>query len=125
MTNTMLMGVMERVRELGVVIALGMNHGRIFLMIVLETIFLSIIGGAVGILISYVTIQILYRTGIDLSIVSKGLASFGSSEILRPVLPWAVYPLVGAFVIVTAIIAAVYPAIKAIRLNPVQAIRTI
>lgn len=124
-TNTMLMGVMERVRELGVVIALGMNHGRIFLMIVFETVFLAITGGLVGMILSYVSIEILYRTGINLSIVSKGLAAFGSSEILRPVLPCQAYPIIGAFVVVTAIIASIYPAIKAIKLNPVEAIRTI
>jgi putative ABC transport system permease protein len=124
-TNTMLMGVMERVRELGVVIALGMNHGRIFLMIVLETVFLAITGGIVGMILSYGSIEILYRTGINLSIVSKGLAAFGSSEILRPILPWQAYPIIGAFVVVTAVIAAIYPAIKAIKLNPVEAIRTI
>ena len=124
-TNTMLMGVIERVRELGVIIALGMSHGRIFLMIVLETVFLAVTGGIVGMILSYASIEILYRTGINLSIVSKGLAAFGSSEILRPILPWQAYPMIGAFVIVTAIIAAIYPAIKAIKLNPVEAIRTI
>ena len=124
-TNTMLMGVIERVRELGVIVALGMSHGRIFLMIVLETVFLAITGGLVGMILSYASIEILYRTGINLSIVSKGLAAFGSSEILRPILPWQAYPMIGAFVIVTAIIAAIYPAIKAIKLNPVEAIRTI
>lgn len=124
-TNTMLMGVIERVRELGVIVALGMSHGRIFLMIVLETVFLAVTGGVVGMILSYASIEILYRTGINLSIVSKGLAAFGSSEILRPILPWQAYPIIGAFVIVTAIIAAIYPAIKAIKLNPVEAIRTI
>jgi ABC-type lipoprotein release transport system permease subunit len=124
-TNTMLMGVIERVRELGVIVALGMSHGRIFLMIVLETVFLAITGGVVGMILSYASIEILYRTGINLSIVSKGLAAFGSSEILRPILPWQAYPIIGAFVVITAIIAAIYPAIKAIKLNPVEAIRTI
>jgi len=123
-TNTMLMGVLERVRELGVVIALGMNHARIFAMILLETIFLSSIGGALGILLGAGTVAVLARTGLDLSIVEAGLAAFGASSILYPSLPLYEYFIIAALVIAAAMIAAIYPAIKAMRLNPVAAIRT-
>jgi putative ABC transport system permease protein len=123
-TNTMLMGVLERVRELGVIMALGMRPRTVFLMIVLETVFLALVGGAAGIGLSAGTIAILARTGIDLSIVSRGLASFGTGEILYPALPAVAYPLLAFFVVATAIIASLYPGIRAIRLEPVKAIRT-
>jgi putative ABC transport system permease protein len=123
-TNTMLMGVMERVRELGVIIALGMRPRTVFLMIVLETVFLALVGGAAGIALGLGTIAVLARTGIDLAIVSSGLASFGSSEILHPALPAIVYPLMALFVVATAIAAALYPGIRAVRLEPAKAIRT-
>lgn len=123
-TNTMLMGVLERIRELGVIMALGMKGIRIFSMIVLETIFLSVMGGLLGILIGAVTIEILSHTGIDLSLFAEGLAAFGTSEILYPVLPFSEYPKVVTLVIVTALVAAIYPGVKAVKLNPVQAIRT-
>jgi putative ABC transport system permease protein len=123
-TNTMLMGVMERVRELGVIIALGMRHRTVFFMIVLETVFLALVGGVAGIALGVGTIAVLGKTGIDLSVVSSGLAALETSEILHPALPMIAYPSMVLFVIVTAIAAALYPGIRAVRLDPVKAIRT-
>jgi putative ABC transport system permease protein len=123
-TNTMLMAVMERVRELGVVMALGMRHRTVFLMIVLETIFLALVGGVAGIGLSVGTIAVLGKTGIDLSIVSTGLASLDTSEILHPALPAVAYPLMALFVVATAVVAALYPGFRAVHLDPAKAIRT-
>jgi ABC-type lipoprotein release transport system permease subunit len=122
-TNTMLMGVLERVRELGVVIALGMKHGRVFAMVLLETIFLSLTGAVLGIITSIITITILSRTGIDLTFVSEGLEAFGMAAVLYPVQPIRDYPIVVMLVILTALIAAVYPGLKATKLKPAEAIR--
>lgn len=123
-TNTMLMSVLERVRELGVVMALGMKGGRIFAMIVLETIILTIIGGALGVAITLPTIAILEKTGLDLSVVSEGLEAFGLGAIIYPTLPAIEYVKMTILVAATALIASIYPGIKAVRMNPVEAIRT-
>ncbi len=123
-TNTMLMSVIERIRELGMLISLGMKHGRIFTMITLESVFLAIIGAIVGMGLGVGTIAISAKTGIDLSFVSSGLAAFGMSRILYPFLPIIEYPIMVALVILTAIFAAVYPAIKAATLKPVEALKT-
>jgi putative ABC transport system permease protein len=123
-TNTMLMSVIERIRELGMLISLGMKHGRIFMMITFESVFISIIGAVAGMGLGAGTIAIFARKGIDLSIVSSGLAAFGMSKILFPFLPISEYPLTVALVILTSIFAAIYPAIKAAALKPVEALRT-
>jgi putative ABC transport system permease protein len=123
-TNTMLMGVLERVRELGVVMALGMNHTRIFAMILLEAIFLSGIGGVLGLGFGALTISLLHRTGIDLSMVQEGFEAFGMSPMIYPSLPFREYPIIAVLVVLSAILASIYPAVKAVRLNPVNAIRT-
>ncbi len=123
-TNTMLMGVIERVREFGVIIALGMNHARIFLMILLETLLLTFSGCAAGIAAGWLTIAGLGRSGLDLSIVSEGLEAYGMETMLYPALPLETYVQLVLLTGLTAFIAACYPGLKAARLNPVEAIRT-
>ncbi len=109
---------------MGVVMALGMKGGRIFAMIVLETIILTIIGGALGVAITLPTIAILEKTGLDLSVVSEGLEAFGLGAIIYPTLPAIEYVKMTILVAATALIASIYPGIKAVRMNPVEAIRT-
>lgn len=124
-TNTMLMSVIDRTRELGVLIAIGMKKGRVFVMILLETICLSITGGFGGILLGWISIAYVSHTGLDLSsVVASSLESFGASAVLHPFLPFFMYLMLTIMVIVAANIAAVYPAWKAIHLQPSEAIRT-
>lgn len=123
-TNTILMGVLERVRELGVLKALGMKDARLFGMIMLETVVLSLAGGCVGILAGMATISFFGKAGIDLSIVSQGLGEFGLGSMVYPTLEWPVYLNVAGLVVATALLSALYPGVKAVRLKAVEAIRT-
>jgi len=123
--NTMLMAVLERVRELGVLMALGMRRGRVFLMIMIETIFLATVGGPLGLVAGYATVSYLGERGIDLTSYSEGLEAIGYESVLYPSLGPGDYAQIVVGVLVTAIIAAIYPAWKAIRYEPVEAIHTI
>ena len=123
-TNTMLMSIIDRIREFGVLIAVGMKRMKIFSMVILETIFLSVTGGLSGILIAAITISYWSKTGIDLSVISAGLESFGVSTMLYPELPVSMYFVLSVMIIFAANMAAVYPAVKAIHIKPAQAIRT-
>jgi ABC-type antimicrobial peptide transport system permease subunit len=123
-TNTMLMSVLDRVKELGVLMAVGMKRRRIFLMIVLETFFLSITGSMLGIGLGSLTVFWFSRSGINLAWVSDGLSRYGMSSELYPVVHFTMYPTLGLMVVVVSCVAAVYPALKAIRLNPASAIAT-
>lgn len=121
--NAMLMAVMERVREIGMLMAVGMNKRRVFGMIMLETILLSITGGIIGILISYGLVEYFAVVGINLSVVGEGLSNFGYENIAYPSVTNAYYFIIGGMVVITAIIASVYPARKALKLKPADAIR--
>lgn len=123
-TNTMLMSVLERVREFGVLMAIGMKRKRVFWLVMLETVFLSLTGAIVGIVIAVIGIDITSRTGIDLSIVAEGLSSYGISSMLYPFIPTLMYFEIAILVILTALGAAIYPGIKATKLNPASSIRT-
>jgi ABC-type lipoprotein release transport system permease subunit len=121
--NTMLMVVLERVRELGMLMAVGMKRGRIFAMIMLETVFLSMTGAGTGMLLSIAAIAALGRTGIDLSLFAQGLHEFGMAEILYPSMRLSMYPILALMMIATAVASSIYPALHALRLRPADALR--
>lgn len=120
--NTMLMAVLERTRELGMLMAVGMNKSKVFMMIVIETILLSVIGAPFGLLAGYINISMYTEKGVDLSAYSEGLEAFGYSQYLYPYLDSNVYVIVTIGVMFTALIGALYPAWKAVRLKPVEAL---
>ena len=121
--NTMLMAILERQRELGMLMAVGMNKLRLFMMVVVETIMLSLISGPAGLIISFFTVEYFKRNGMDFSAVGQGLEDVGYSTIvyfeMQPSFYWSTLVLV----IITAILSSLYPAFKALKLNPVESIR--
>ena len=123
--NTMLMAVLERTRELGMLMAVGMSKARLFKMIVTETFFLTCVGAPIGVLLAWGTIQYTSIHGIDLSMFSSGLESFGYDTIVRPRLATKYYMQIGMMVVMAALLSAIYPALKALKLKPVEAIRKI
>lgn len=120
--NTMLMAIFERVKEIGVLMAVGMSKNRIFWMIILETVFLSLTGAAVGMFVSVWLVYTTGTSGIDLSMFAQGLESFGINSIIYPSLEPKFYANLALMVIVAALISALYPAMKALRMRPVEAI---
>jgi len=123
--NTMLMAVLERVREIGMLMAIGMSRLRIFFMILLETIYLALVGGPLGLLIGHFSVKYTGKIGIDMSMYSEGLSAWGFSSIVYPELASSYYLPLTLMTIFTAILSAIYPAIRALRLNPAEAIRKI
>ena len=122
--NTMLMAIFERMRELGMLMAIGMSKPRIFLMIMFESVMLTASGALVGLGLAYLLMGALGRTGIDLSSVGgESMAEFGFDAVVYPIAHAEDYLTTMALVVVTAILAAVYPAIKALRLQPGEAVR--
>ncbi len=124
--NTMLMAVLERGREIGVLMAIGMNKLRLFAMIFLETFFIIGLAAPFGLLLAYGSIQYLGATGIDISgMYSESYASMGFQTTIYPHLDGGYYFQILIMVAITALLAALYPAYTALRLNPIKAIRKI
>jgi ABC-type lipoprotein release transport system permease subunit len=122
--NTMLMAIFERMRELGMLLAIGMSKLRVFLMIMLESVILTLTGAAAGLMIAYLTLQYLGDKGIDMtSMGGESMAEFGYDAIVYPIAYTNDYTATIFLVVITAILAAVYPAIKALRLNPGEVVR--
>lgn len=123
--NTMLMAVMERTKEIGMLMAVGMNRSKVFMMIMLETVFLTMIGGPFGLLIAALFIQTTGSSGIDLGAIGEAYNDLGFAAVVYPVLEIKSYVVITVMVFFMALIAAIYPARKALKLNPSEAIRKI
>lgn len=123
--NTMLMVILERTRELGMLMAIGMTKRRVFMMIMLETLFLALVGAFIGEVLSMLLIHYYGNTGIDISSMAEGMESVGYSAITFPVLEAYRYIQITIMVILIGILASIYPAIKGLKLDPAEAIRTV
>lgn len=122
--NTMLMVILERIKELGMLMAIGMNRLKIFLMIMMESVLLCLTGGAVGMLIAYGLIEYFNHTGIDIGAYAEGMESMGYATVIYPQITPDYFINITILVILTGVLSAIYPAIKALRLNPTEALRT-
>jgi putative ABC transport system permease protein len=122
--NTMLMAVLERVKELGMLMAVGMNKTRVFIMIMLETLFLALTGCVIGIILGYLFAALLMKTGLNLSAWSEAYERLGYDTVIYPVPDLIIAVKVTLMVFLTGILAAIYPAIKALKLKPAEALRT-
>jgi ABC-type lipoprotein release transport system permease subunit len=123
--NTMLMVILERTKELGMLMAIGMSKQRIFKMIMLETVFLAVVGAVVGEFISMLLIAYYGVVGINIASLAEGLESVGYSATSYPILETYKYLQITVMVVITGILASIYPAVKALKLHPVEAIRTL
>ncbi|MBL0358241.1 MAG: FtsX-like permease family protein [Chitinophagaceae bacterium] len=123
--NTMLMAILERTKEIGMMMALGTNKIKIFTLVLLETFFLTLAGTPVGMSVGWLLTDYYNKHGLDLSGMGREMmGSFGFGTTIYPEFPWDKLPGVMLIVFVTAIIACIIPAIKALKLEPVEALRS-
>ncbi len=121
--NTMLMAILERQHELGMLMAVGMNRRKVFSMIMLETLFLTLVGAIVGVAVSVTVIQLSSQSGINFAAWADGFESWGYSALIYPVLSMTFYVVMTLLVILTGVFSSIFPARKALKLNPSEAIR--
>ncbi len=120
--NSFLMVIYERIREFGVMMAMGVLPKRIRRMLYWETLFLTLIGSTVGIVLSYLIFGYWRRHGLDLSATSDALGKLGISTVIYPEILMSDL-LIGLGVIVSLTwIAVLYPAYKASRFHVVDAL---
>ncbi len=123
--NTMLMVVLERGKEIGMLMAVGMSKLRVFSMIILESVLLCLTGAATGIGISVLLIEIFKIRGIDMTaFAQEGFEAMGFAAVFYPTLGIEFYFEVTFLVVLTGVLSSVYPAWKALKLNPADALRS-
>ena len=121
LVNTLVMAVFERVREIGLMLALGMRPASILGQIVVESLFLLALGLVIGNLFAYLSV-IPLTDGIDISAVAEGMEMFGASSVLYPELELRDMTTANVVVLVLGLLASLSPAWRASRYEPVEAI---
>ena len=121
LVNTLVMAVFERVREIGLMLALGMKPGSILGQIIIESMLLMTLGLAVGNFLAWATVTPL-ESGIDVSIVSEGMEMWGAASVLYPKLYASDMILASVVVLILGFLASLSPAWRASRYEPVEAI---
>ncbi|MCD6486095.1 MAG: ABC transporter permease [Syntrophobacterales bacterium] len=119
--NTILMAVFERIREFGLLKALGMKPWWIVKEVLTESFFLLILGMVAGNVLGFMSVFALAGTGIDLSALSEGLEFAGMSRIIYPVIVVKDIVAANLVVLVLGLLVSAYPAVKAARFTPVKA----
>ncbi len=121
LVNTLAMAVFERVREIGLMLALGMKPINILGQIVVESLLLLSMGLAIGTALAWAAVQPI-KDGIDVSIVEEGLDMWGMSSVLYPELLLSDVILANVVVLVLGFLASLSPAWRAAHYEPIKAI---
>jgi len=122
--NALLMSVFERIREFGVLRSLGLQGRQLVELVLLESLILTLGGAALGVGLGVAFVLVLGHTGVSgdafagagvLSVGPRVYPRLESGDWLSPF----------ALAVVTAALAAIWPAVKAARLRPAEAVRHI
>ncbi len=121
LVNIMAMAVFERVREIGLMQALGMQPRAILVQVLIEGLYLLVLGLCIGNGLAWLSLQPL-AAGIDLSIIAEGADMYGLGTTLYPSLKPVDMIQSTVLVIFLGLLASLLPAWRAARLDPIRAL---
>ena len=126
--NTLFVSVMERLREFGIMLAIGWSPGRLFRLVMMESVWLAALGLVGAFLITLGPYLYLSSTGLDLTAVYGGTVEVAGVG-LDPVLKVGIFPrnavLIGLFAVVATLASGIYPAWRAGKVQPVETIKVV
>lgn len=120
--NVLMMSLYERIREIGILLSLGMPPVRLVASLLAESLILTLVGVAIGLGIGLLGVHAL-SDGIDLSRWAGGLDAYGISPKIVPLLRTADLTQPLAIAVLTAVLASLWPALRAVRIRPADAVR--
>ncbi|MFP4364545.1 MAG: ABC transporter permease [Spirochaetia bacterium] len=120
--NTLIVSIIERTKEIGTMRALGAQKQFVWKMIFLETMTITVVFGAIGVVLAVLIVGVLNIIGIQAT--NTFLRILFGGEVLRPgINPWSLMLSV-ALVTVIAVLAHIYPVREAMKIDPVRAIQS-
>jgi ABC-type lipoprotein release transport system permease subunit len=123
--NTQLMSVLERTREFGVIMALGIKPRRLALLVLLETFLMALIGLVIGVLLGAVVAGYFGFAGFAYPGMDELAAKFNMPSVIYPSVGPVSLMLGPTVVFIFCLFAAIYPAVKLYGLKPVEAMRAV
>jgi putative ABC transport system permease protein len=126
--NTILMSVIERIREFGVMMAVGTSPKQIFRLVVYEGLLIGLLGFGIGVVIGYPLITYFSAIGIEYGESAKAMRSMQTSglvttNVLYPYLDWYRVLVLAIVVFIVTALATAYPAWKTARMVPIRAMQ--
>jgi len=126
--NTLFVSVMERLREFGILLAIGFSPGRLFRLVILESLWLALVGLFVGVVVTAPLYHYLHTHGIDMTARMGGKGGIEiAGAVLSMVIRATVYPdhavIIAVSIIAVTLLSGLYPAWRAARVQPVDAIK--
>jgi ABC-type antimicrobial peptide transport system permease subunit len=121
--NTMLLSMLERTRELGIFMAIGTTPKQVGLMLMVEAVLIGLIGAIVGSLFGITLVLTTSHTGLDLSLLLGATSRFYVDPVIHPQLNLEHLGITVASILAASFLAGLYPAWRASKLQPVEAIR--
>ena len=116
-SNTMIMSIRERTREIGIMKAIGGSDAEIMKIFFFEACLIGFMGGLFGVLIGWAV------TSIANPIVNKYVVQSATTYIQFFSIPWYLWGSAILFAMFIALLAALYPASQAARIDPIKALR--
>jgi ABC-type lipoprotein release transport system permease subunit len=127
--NTLFVSVMERMRELGILAAIGFSSRQLFGLVVWESLWLGLCGILAGVLLTAWPYHYFSTVGFDTSVMMGEGTAQVSGVSMSPILYVELYPIhalyIGLAIVFATLAAGLYPAYKAGRVSPVEAIRIV
>ncbi len=127
--NTVFMSVMERLREFGVLLAIGFTPVRLFGLVMFESLWLALVGVTAGVVLTIGPYLYLSRVGLNVTAMFGGNSPEIAGVTMSGLMYAKIYPenalLILATAIVATLLAGVYPAWRAGRVDPVESIRLV
>lgn len=125
--NAMLMNIFERVREIGIMLAIGTTPVQVRIIIIFESLFIALLGAFIGTVLGLFVVAYHQGVGFDLTPFlgkdGNSAVGFAFKTTVFPIIEWSKYLKLVGLEVVFILLAGFYPAMKASKIKPIDTIR--